>query len=132
MISSGELTSAYVREMFAKHLTYEQVGANDITALQGYLCLEYARHEREGHHMELRPSYRKRYRPRIDLREDGKGIVGAYLFVDGRYFAGREAISFNGDGFIGIAGWADSKNVQPFLRAFYRWVTEWMAGVTYR
>lgn len=38
----------------------------------------------------------------------------------------REAISFNGDGFIGIAGWADDNNVQPFLRAFMRWLKEWM------
>ena len=46
--------------------------------------------------------------------------------VSGFYFSGREAISFNEDGFIGIAGWADDTNVQPFLRAFHKWVCEWM------
>jgi hypothetical protein len=37
------------------------------------------------------------------------------------HFDDREAISFNRDGFIGFAGWADSKNVQPFLSAFVKW-----------
>lgn len=55
-----------------------------------------------------------------------------FLRVSGFYFSGREAISFNEDGFIGIAGWADDTNVQPFLRAFHKWVCEWMIGVTYR
>ena len=44
--------------------------------------------------------------------------------VDGMYFADREAISFNDDGFIGFAGWSDSKNVQPFYRAFKSWMDE--------
>ncbi|TLP41063.1 hypothetical protein [Arcobacter arenosus] len=34
---------------------------------------------------------------------------------------GREAVSFNSDGFIGFCGWADSKNSKPILNA----VTEW-------
>ncbi|MEL7966346.1 hypothetical protein AAG587_08215 [Vreelandella neptunia] len=33
----------------------------------------------------------------------------------------REAISFNPDGFIGVAGWADKWNVQPFLSALLEW-----------
>ena len=69
---------------------------------------------------------------KINLAEDGVGIKSAFLRVSGFYFQGREAISFNEDGFIGIAGWADDTNVQPFLRAFYRWVCEWMIGVVYR
>ena len=39
---------------------------------------------------------------------------------------GREAISFNSDGFIGFCGWADTQNSQPFLNAFRRWLTEYM------
>ena len=39
---------------------------------------------------------------------------------------GREAISFNSDGFIGFCGWADTQNSQPFLNAFRRWMTEYM------
>lgn len=33
----------------------------------------------------------------------------------------REAVSFNSDGFIGIAGWADNKNVKPIIDALIEW-----------
>ncbi|CAL9991368.1 hypothetical protein VPHD81_0112 [Vibrio phage D81] len=36
----------------------------------------------------------------------------------------REAVSFNRDGFIGFAGWADDNNVQPILRGVMRWLLE--------
>lgn len=116
------------RELFASSLSYEQITTNDIRALEGFLAIEYARHERDGHHMEMRPSYRKKYQPQINLSEDGRGIKSAFLRVSGFYFQGREAISFNEDGFIGIAGWADDTNVKPFLRAFGKWVCSWMLG----
>lgn len=38
------------------------------------------------------------------------------------YFEKREAITFNPDGFIGFAGWADDKNVVPILDGFLEWV----------
>jgi hypothetical protein len=34
----------------------------------------------------------------------------------------REAISFNHDGFIGIAGWASDDNVAPLLAALSEWL----------
>lgn len=40
----------------------------------------------------------------------------------------REAVSFNRDGFIGIAGWADNDNVQPLLSALLEWSTTRSAG----
>lgn len=40
------------------------------------------------------------------------------------YFNDREAITFNTDGFIGFAGWADQGNVQPILKGFVEWVKE--------
>jgi len=40
------------------------------------------------------------------------------------YFDCREAITFNTDGFIGFAGWADQQNVQPVLSGFAEWVRE--------
>lgn len=49
-------------------------------------------------------------------------IVRASLTVDGSYFKGREAFTMNGDGFFGIAGWADSRNTSPFAAAVVRWV----------
>jgi hypothetical protein len=40
------------------------------------------------------------------------------------YFDNREAISFNTDGFIGFAGWADDTNVKPIIEGFKAWVAE--------
>jgi hypothetical protein len=40
------------------------------------------------------------------------------------YFDSREALTFNPDGFIGFAGWADDNNVQPILAGFAEWVKE--------
>ena len=129
--SLDNLTRDEVREAFSRNLTYADVRAIDIRALQGFIAVECARHDREldskGEFLMLmQPSYRKRYEPKVVASQERAGIYEAYLFIDGRYWQGREAISFNGDGFIGIAGWADDNNVQPFLRAFMRWLKEWM------
>ncbi len=43
------------------------------------------------------------------------------------YFTGRQAVTFERDGFIGFAGWADETNVQPILSAFVAWVDEIVA-----
>lgn len=57
------------------------------------------------------------------VQTDGSGrIVMASLTVDGSYFKGREAFTMNVDGFFGIAGWADSRNMSPFAAAVVRWV----------
>lgn len=56
------------------------------------------------------------------VQNRNSAIGRAFLFVDGEYFKKREAISFNRDGFIGFAGWASDKDVQPFLYAFIEWV----------
>lgn len=39
------------------------------------------------------------------------------------YFKDRQGVTFE-DGFVGIAGWADNTNVQPFLRALVDWAKE--------
>lgn len=46
----------------------------------------------------------------------------AELRCESYYFDDREAVTFNPDGFIGFAGWADDQNVQPILRGFMAWV----------
>ena len=56
-----------------------------------------------------------------DMMFDENGLKHTYLKVDGGYFKGREAISFNNGGFIGFAGWADSGNTEPILKAFCKW-----------
>ena len=59
---------------------------------------------------------------KLDMRVTNDGeFIYAFMYVNGGYFKRREAISFNKDGFIGFAGWASSKNTQPFVRAFMKW-----------
>lgn len=62
----------------------------------------------------------------LKMSPDG-GIAQAYLKIDcpGQW-KGREAISFNSDGFIGFCGWADTQNGQPIYRAWRRWCLECM------
>ena len=52
---------------------------------------------------------------------EGESMYSCFLTVSAHYFANRECISFNRDGFIGFAGWADQGNVNPILRAFLKW-----------
>lgn len=59
-------------------------------------------------------------RVKVDKRTNGT-IRGAFLFANSYYFTQREAISLNHDGFIGFAGWASDRNVQPFLEGFMEW-----------
>lgn len=128
--SLDNLTRDEVREAFSRNLTYADVDPVDVRALEGFIAIECARHDKqfatnEGLPMLMQPSRHKKHEPFVESSESG-AIHEAYLRVDGRYWQGREAISFNADGFIGIAGWADDNNVQPFLRAFMRWLKEWM------
>lgn len=53
---------------------------------------------------------------------DTKLGTEAYLRCKAHYFSNREAITFNRNGFIGLAGWADDENVQPFLAGFIAWI----------
>lgn len=59
----------------------------------------------------------------MDLKKKHNGkLRECYLYMNSHYFTRRECISFNRDGFIGFAGWADSKNTAPIVRAFAEWV----------
>lgn len=51
---------------------------------------------------------------------------GTYAEVTCRtyYFSKREAVTFNPDGFIGLAGWADDENATPIIAGFIKWVAE--------
>jgi hypothetical protein len=49
-------------------------------------------------------------------------VKECYFLLNSHYFTQREAISFNSDGFIGFAGWADSGNKSPLMSAFVEWV----------
>lgn len=58
------------------------------------------------------------------LIKNGK-LYYSSIRVDSFYFSKREGISFNPDGFIGFAGWADSENTEPFINAFVKWC-DWL------
>lgn len=45
----------------------------------------------------------------------------AALTCRSHYFRKREAVTFNGNGFIGFAGWADAENVKPIIAGFLAW-----------
>lgn len=54
-------------------------------------------------------------------KPSGTGIY-AGIRCKSYYFDDREAVSFNPDGFVGFAGWADDENVQPILAGFMEWL----------
>ena len=59
---------------------------------------------------------------KVDMKKKSNGsILCCYLYMNSHYFTRRECISFNRDGFIGFAGWADQGNTNPILRAFLEW-----------
>ena len=66
---------------------------------------------------------------RIDIKKNTNGsIKTCFLYMNSHYFERREAISFNGDGFIGFAGWADVGNKNPRKRAFWQGCDELKKG----
>lgn len=59
------------------------------------------------------------YRGTAKLRRAKKDL--RFLEMQTDQWEGREAVSFNPDGFIGVAGWADDRNFQPILSALLEW-----------
>lgn len=53
--------------------------------------------------------------------DKNNNIIFANLRCKGNYFADREAITFNEDGFIGFCGWADIKRTSIFTSGFIKW-----------
>lgn len=119
-------TNDEARELFANSgLTYDDIDGSALKALQAFADIELARC-RLNPSAPLHVSMRMTHKVDATVCEEG-GIESAFLYVNGSYFKKREVFSFNSDGFIGIAGWADSKNTRPFLVAFGQWV-EWMVN----
>lgn len=112
-------TNNEAREYFkSKGLSYADITEGDILSLVMLLNkhLKIANKERETSMGTMHLS------KRIDIKKKPNGsIVTCFLYVNSHYFEQRECISFNADGFIGFAGWADQGNVNPILRAFLEW-----------
>lgn len=109
------------RELYRlSEIKYSDIGSKEIAKLIKCIKLELSNSDNE-----LGMKLCKLRKKDVTYAEDG-GIWSCYLMVDGAYFTRREAISFNtitalGYGFIGFAGWAGSKNTEPFINAFETW-----------
>lgn len=101
-----------------KGLTYSDVSEGDILALVMLLNkhLKKANKDCETSMGTMHLSQK------VDARYRTNGqMLSCFLYVNSHYFQRRECISFNQDGFIGFAGWADQGNTNPILRAFIEW-----------
>lgn len=112
-------TNKEARQYFRdKGLSYHDITEGDILSLLMLLNREIKKSNKAGEtsvstmHMSSKIGMKK--------RTNGT-IIQCFLYVNSHYFTRREAISFNEDGFIGFAGWADQGNTNPLLRAFLRW-----------
>lgn len=114
-VCSNEEARQYFKD---KGLTYADITEGDILVLVGYLNKEIKKSNKVGEtstdtmHLSKKVAMKK--------NRDGS-IISCYLYMNSHYFTQREAISFNVDGFIGFAGWADQGNTNPLLRAFLAW-----------
>lgn len=99
-------------------LTYSDVTEGDILTLTMLLNREIKKSvaSREASVDTIRLS------PKIDIKTNDNGtIITCFLYMNSHYFEKRECISFNRDGWIGFAGWADTGNSNPIRRAFLEW-----------
>ena len=107
------------RDYFASAgLTYNDITEGDILSLVILLNREIKKAnkacETSVHTMHLSQ--------KMNIKKKSNGVITeCYLFVNSHYFTQRECISFNRNGFIGFAGWADQGNTNPILRAFLAW-----------
>lgn len=121
-VCTNEEARQYFRD---KGLSYHDITEGDILSLLMLLNLEIKKSNKAGEtsdstmHMSIKIYMKK--------RTDGT-IIKCFLYINSRYFTQREAISFNEDGFIGFAGWADQGNTNPLLRAFLRWCDDLAAA----
>ena len=115
MMSERQIAREYFKEC---NLTYDDIDMNDIYKLIQILNVEIAL-TKSCMLMINEPKLRGR-NTNVKLNKNGK-LVFAEIRVKGTYFADREAITFNKDGFIGFCGWADGYNLTPFVNGFKEW-----------
>ena len=115
-------TSDEVRAYFKDcGLTYDDITEGDILTLLILLNREIKVSNKVGE----TSVNTMRMSEKIDKTCNTNGsIKSCFLYMNSHYFTERECISFNPDGFIGIAGWADFGNSNPIKRAFIKWCDE--------
>lgn len=114
-VCTNEEARAYFKN---KGLTYDDIKEGDIGALMILLGQEYKK-SNAAWETSVNTMYLSK---KVDAKYKGDGsIIKCFLYTNSHYFTRRECISFNEDGFIGFAGWADDGNTNPIKRAFMRW-----------
>ena len=107
------------RDRFAQlGLTYDDITEGDILALVMLLNREIRKSNKSG---ETSVNTTRLSHKMIIKHKSTGQITECYLFMNSHYYTQRECISFNKDGFIGFAGWADDGNTNPIRRAFLEW-----------
>jgi len=102
-----------------KGMTYKDVTEGDI----GVLFILLNKHVKQANKSGVMSTNTMRMSQKIKSKYNTNGVVKeCYFFLNSHYFTQREAISFNSDGFIGFAGWADGSNKAPLMSAFVEWV----------
>ena len=111
-------TTNEAREFFKNRgLSYDSIHEGDILILCMMLQKELKKSNKAGE-----TSVTMTLSKRVDMKKNSNGsITECYIYMNAHYFTRRECISFNRDGFIGFAGWADQGNTNPLLRAFLEW-----------
>ncbi len=105
-------TTDYAREYFKKsEIVYEEITRREIDKLIEFIEIELKEHK----HFPMRLSKIVRF------SRKGYDFGQCYIYVNGSYFKKRQAISFEGEDWIGFCGWACSNNAQPFIIAFLNW-----------
>lgn len=108
-----------------KGLTYDDITEGDILTLTMLLNKHIKKANKDGETSVNTMSLSKK----INIKKKSNGaIISCFLYMNSHYFTQRECISFNVDGFIGFAGWADQGNTNPILRAFLEWC-DYLGGV---
>ena len=114
-VCSNEEARQYFKD---KGLTYADITEGDILTLTMLLNKEIKKSNRNGETSTDSMNLSKKV---VMKKKSNGSIISCYLYMNSHYFTQREAISFNADGFIGFAGWADQGNTNPLLRAFLSW-----------
>ena len=112
-------TNDEAREYFkSKGLSYEKIHDYDLLILRYLLVKEIEKSNKTG---ETSVNTMRMSSKQSMTLNPNDTIQTAFLFMSSHYFENRECISFNRDGFIGFAGWADQGNLNPIKRAFHKW-----------
>lgn len=119
------LTRDGMRDAFDHNLDgLDELRENDVYMLAMLVGEELCRHNLKD--VDGKTSACKMTLGKLDTSVARGQVLGAYIRVDGAYFDDREAVSIDPNGWVGFAGWADSRNERPFLVAFARWLDEWL------